>query len=68
MCVWLQNRRGGGSDVLPLQKKKGGGAGKVLAIQKGGITCFGVVLRWVLEVSIILEGGTKGFHPLKRGA
>ena len=42
----------------------------VLAIRKGCTQCFGVVLTpvLVLEVSTILEGGTKGFRPLKWGA
>ena len=30
-----------------------------------GTTGFGVVLTQVFEVLTILEGGTKGFHPLK---
>ena len=34
---------------------------------KGGTKSFGVVLTQVLEVLTILEGGTKGFHPLKEG-
>ena len=49
--------RGGGSkrgqcEVLPLQKKGG-----------GGTTKFGLVLTRVLEVLTVLEGDTKGLHP-----
>ena len=36
--VGLQNRKGGTSDVLPLQK--GGGAENILAIPKGGHNKF----------------------------
>ena len=43
------------NEGLTLQKKRG--AGKVLAILKGGTTIFGVVLTWELAVLTILEGG-----------
>ena len=56
--------RGGASEVLPLQKKRGGD--KVLASLKGGTKGFGEVLIRVLEVLTILEGGHKRFPPCKK--
>ena len=57
---------GGGMGCNPKNKLKSGGAGKDLAILKEKHTFFWVVLTRVLEVLTILEGGTKGFHPLKK--
>ena len=57
----LQNgREGGGASEVILTKTMGGGgvgAGKVLAIPKGGTKSCGVVLTPVLEVLTILERG-----------
>ena len=62
----LQNGRGGGQ-VKFYPYKKGGGE-KRFSHPEGGCTKgFGVVLTRELEVLTILEGGTKGFQPLKRG-
>ena len=50
-------------NFYPYQKKKGGGAGKVLAMLKeggGGTKCFEVVLTHKLEVLVILKEGAKG--------
>ena len=50
--------------------EKGGGAGKVLAMLKGGgegTKRFSVVLTRVLDVLTILEGWHKRFAPFKRG-
>ena len=44
----LQNKRVGGSEVLPL--KKGGGGNGFSHPEGGRATSFGVVLTWVLEV------------------
>ena len=45
-----------------------GGAGKVLAMLKGGGTkSFGVVFMQWLEVLVILKGGAKSVHSLKGG-
>ena len=61
----------GTCQVLPLQKKEGGGGKEtVLALLKGGgdgTTSFEVVLTHELDALAILKAGTKSFHPIKRG-
>ena len=54
-------RRGGGNEVLPLQKK--GGADFFIAVLKGGGTkSCEVVLTWELEIlAIVIRGGRKLF-------
>ena len=62
----LQNRRGGASEVLPLQKE---GAGRVFAILKGATTSFGVSFNMnaCLRFRPYWREGTKGLHPSKGG-
>ena len=60
-------REGGGSEVSPLQKKRGGGSEKVLVMLKGwGTKRFEIVLKRELEVLAIVTGGRKKFPPFKR--
>ena len=48
-------------------KGRGWGAEKFLAMLKRGAQSFEVVLVWELEVlAIVMVGGPKGFHPLKK--
>ena len=63
----LKKTGGGTSQILPLQKKKGGGvAENVLAMLKGAQS-LEVVLTWELVGLDILKGDAKCFNPLKGG-
>ena len=53
----LETGGGGASKVLPLQKWGGGRGRKVLATLKVGPKRFEVVATWDLDVAILMGGG-----------
>ena len=61
-------KTGGGGEHVKFYPYEKRGEEKVLAMLKEGrgTTSFEVVLAWVLEVLVIVMGGTK-FPPFKRG-
>ena len=59
-------RRGGGCEVLPLQKKGGADFFFSRAEGGGGTKSCEVVLTWEFEIlSLVIRGGRKKFSPFK---